>query len=286
MEGKTVIITGANGGIGKETTKKLAAMGAKVIMACRNQEAGKEARDEILKEVPTATLILKKVDTSDLQSVRDFCSDILATESRLDVLIHNAGMGGGVYYSELTKDDLNLTMATNHFGSFLMTHLLIELLKKSAPSRIVFVSSKLYVCASCNAENVNSYTIPFLLYSRSKRANMMFCFELAKRLAGTGVTANCLHPGVVDTGIFRLVPFPLSMIVDLMKWVIKTPEEGSRTSVYVASAPELEKVTGQYFRDGQLAVLRHKHTFDEKENYEFFEKSKELVRLTPNDPEI
>lgn len=221
-----------------------------------------------------------------MKSVRKFATDIRATETRIDVLIHNAGMGGGIVKGEQTPAGLNRIMATNHFGSVLLTHLLIDLLKAAAPSRIVFVSSKLYFCASCNADNVNSYALPYFLYCRSKKANMMTAIELARRLNGTGVTVNFLHPGVVDTGIFREVPFPFSLFFDGMRKFMKTPEEGAMTTVYVATEPSIEKISGKYFRDVGLAELRYAASFNDVENEKLLEVSKKFVGVTDDDPKI
>jgi NAD(P)-dependent dehydrogenase (short-subunit alcohol dehydrogenase family) len=195
MKGKTVIITGANSGIGRETTKDLAKKGARIIMACRNLELANQARDEIAKETGNEALVVMKIDMSSFQSIREFAKEFLAKEQRLDVLIHNAGYGGA-FAKHKSVDDIEITFAINHYGPFLLTHLLIEILKKSAPSRVVVVASDLYKLAKVNMQNLNPVTTwPAYLYYSSKGANIMFCTELARRLEGTNVTANCLHPG-------------------------------------------------------------------------------------------
>ncbi|KAJ8968871.1 hypothetical protein NQ317_008127 [Molorchus minor] len=257
MDGKTVIITGANGGIGKETAREIAKRGARVMMACRNTESGKAVRKDINK-----------------------------TESRLDVLIHNAGTGESKF--KKTEDDLELTMATNHFGPFLLTHLLIELLKKSGPSRIVVVASELYRLASLNLNNLNptSSWCPAYLYYVSKYANICFTLELARRLEGTGVTANCLHPGMVDSGIWRNVPFPLNFAFKVViKGFFKTPLQGCQTSVFLACSEEVQKVTGRYFMDCKERGLSG-GAADESKAKKLWELSEKFASLRPTDPKI
>lgn len=195
MEGKTVLITGANSGIGKETVRELAKKGARVIMACRNLISANTARDEIANDSGNQSIVCMKLDLSSMQSVREFAKDFINKESRLDVLIHNAGYAN-TFDKAVSVDGLELTMATNHYGPFLLTHLLIDLLKKSAPARIVVVASSFYRCSSVDLNNLNPIdSLPWFLYYASKAANIMFTTELSKRLEGTNITANCLHPG-------------------------------------------------------------------------------------------
>ncbi|KRT78347.1 dehydrogenase [Oryctes borbonicus] len=250
MKGKTVIVTGATGGIGKETAKNLAARGARVIIACRNTDYGNQVRDELVKETNNENIVVKKLDLASQKSIREFAKDINESESRLDVLIHNAGTAET--RSKVSEDGLELTMATNHFGPFLLTHLLIDLLKRSAPSRIVVVASELYRLASVNLNKLNPVNsfIPTYLYYVSKYVNIYFTLELARRLEGTNVTANCLHPGMIDSGIWRNVPVPLSWPLKLIiKSFFKTPEQGCQTSVHLAVSEELEGVSGKYYMD-------------------------------------
>lgn len=151
--------------------------------------------DEIANESGNQNIVCMKLDLSSLQSVREFAKDFNAKESRLDVLIHNAGYAN-TFDKAVSVDGLELTMATNHYGPFLLTHLLIDLLKKSAPARIVVVASSFYRLASVNLNNLNPIDgIPWYLYYMSKACNIMFTTELAKRLEGTNITVNCLHPG-------------------------------------------------------------------------------------------
>lgn len=178
-------------------------------------------------------------------------------------------------------------MATNHYGPFLLTHLLIDLLKKSAPSRIVIVASSLYRLASFNLENPNPVdTLPGYLYYASKEANIVFTRELSRRLEGTGVTANCLHPGLIDTGIWRSVPAPLSWgLALIIKGFFKTPKQGCQTTVMLAVDEKLEKVTGKYFSDCAESSVSAS-TSDMGRARKLWEISEKMVKLEENDPKI
>ncbi|XP_062560035.1 retinol dehydrogenase 14 isoform X2 [Armigeres subalbatus] len=285
MEGKTVIVTGANSGIGKETARDLAKRGARVIMACRNMETAAQARDEIVKETGNKNVVLKKLDLSSQGSIREFAADILKTESKLDVLVHNAGFAE-TFRKTKSVDGIEFTMATNHYGPFLLTHLLIDLLKRSAPSRIVIVASEMYRLASVNLNNLNPVnTLPAYLYYVSKSANIMFTRELARRLEGTNVTANCLHPGMIDSGIWRNVRFPLTLPMAVIKAFFKTNEEGAQTQLHLACSSEVEGISGKYFRDCKEAGLTAGIS-DMERAKKLWEESAKMVKLTDKDPKI
>ncbi|XP_058118582.1 retinol dehydrogenase 14 isoform X2 [Anopheles ziemanni] len=285
MEGKTVIITGANSGIGKETARDLAKRGARIIMACRNMETAKQAQDEIVKETGNQNVVVLKLDLSSQASVREFAAEVLRTERKLDVLVHNAGFAE-TFRKSKSVDGIEFTMATNHYGPFLLTHLLIDLLKRSTPSRIVVVASELYRFASVNLSNLNPVnTMPAYLYYVSKCANIMFTRELARRLEGTSVTANCLHPGMIDSGIWRNVPFPLTLPMRLIKSFFKTNAEGAQTSLYLACSEEVEGVTGKYFMDCKEAGLSA-GICDMERARQLWEESVKIVNLTSSDPKI
>lgn len=248
---------------------------------------------------------MKKLDLSSQKSIREFAADILKTESRLDVLIHNAGTAES--RTKVTEDGLELTMATNHFGPFLLTHLLIgicniyaflftvysltffkDLLKRTAPSRVVVVASELYRLASLNLNRLNPTDtyFPVYLYYVSKYANICFTRELARRLEDTGVTANCLHPGMIDSGIWRNVPVPLNWFMALIiKGFFKTPVQGCQTSVYLAVDPELEKVSGKYFMDCKERGLS-RGALDDNKAKKLWELSEGLAGLKETDPKI
>ncbi|XP_036729663.1 retinol dehydrogenase 14 isoform X1 [Balaenoptera musculus] len=262
MHGKTVLITGANSGLGRATAAELLRLGARVIMGCRDRTRAEEAAGQLRSEICQAgvpelgpdsggggELVVKELDLASLRSVRSFCQE---EEPRLDVLINNAGIFQCPYMK--TEDGFEMQFGVNHLGHFLLTNLLLGLLKSSAPSRIVVVSSKLYKYGDINFEDLNSeqnYNKSFC-YSRSKLANILFTRELARRLEGTNVTVNVLHPGVVRTNLGRHIHIPLLVkpLFNLVSWAFfKTPLEGAQTSIYLASSPEVEGVSGKYFGD-------------------------------------
>lgn len=242
--------------------------------------------EEIIDTTKNTKVLVNKLDLSSFASIRKFAEDINKTETQLDVLIHNAGYAQ-TFKKDKSEDDIELTMATNHYGPFLLTHLLIDLLKKSAPSRIVVVASSFYRLASFNLNNPNPVnTLPAYLYYASKEANILFTRELARRLEGTGVTANCLHPGVVDTGIWRSVPAPLSWPLALInKLFFKTPVQGSQTTVMLAVDEKLSTVTGKYFSDCRESTLSA-YVSDMNKARKLWEISEKMVKLEENDPKI
>ncbi|PIO29855.1 hypothetical protein AB205_0158830 [Aquarana catesbeiana] len=266
MRGKTVIVTGANCGIGKATAAELLRRQARVILACRDRGRAEEAARELRLEAGnTGEVVVKELDLSSLRSVRRFCQEVLKEEPRLDVLINNAGIFQCPYMK--TEDGFEMQFGVNHLGHFLLTHLLLGLLKSSAPSRIVVVSSKLYKYGEINFDDLNSeksYSRSFG-YSRSKLANILYTRELARRLEGTGVTVNSLHPGIVRTNLGRHINIPtlIKPVFHAVSWAFfKTPEEGAQTSVYLATSPDVEGVSGKYFGDCKEEELLPKATDD------------------------
>ncbi|XP_068955439.1 retinol dehydrogenase 14 isoform X2 [Petaurus breviceps papuanus] len=265
MRGKTVIVTGANSGLGRATAAELLRREARVILACRDRGRAEQAAAELRQEqaleraraqappaaegCPAGELIVKELDLASLRSVRAFCQE---EEPRLDVLINNAGVFQCPYMK--TEDGFEMQFGVNHLGHFLLTNLLLDRLKDSAPSRIVVVSSKLYKYGEIKFEDLNSelnYNKSFC-YSQSKLANILFTRELARRLEGTNVTVNVLHPGIVRTNLGRHINIPLLVkpLFNLVSWAFfKTPAEGAQTSVYLASSAEVEGVSGKYFGD-------------------------------------
>ncbi|ESO85369.1 hypothetical protein LOTGIDRAFT_154862 [Lottia gigantea] len=251
MTGKTAIVTGANVGIGKATALDLARRNARVILACRDLKKAEKAVKDIRGYTSNGELIVKQLDLASLKSVRQFCQDICQEESHLDVLINNAGVFQCPYMK--TEDGLEMQMGVNHFGHFLLTNLLLDLLKKSAPSRVVIVSSALLKRGKINFDDINSeesYS-PSKGYANSKLANALFARELSQRLQGTGVNVYCLHPGVVATDLGRhLVPQALlGVLRPLAGLVLKTSTEGCQTVVYCSVEPELDNETGNYYGD-------------------------------------
>jgi NAD(P)-dependent dehydrogenase (short-subunit alcohol dehydrogenase family) len=249
MSGKTCIVTGANSGIGKETALGLARMGAHVVMVCRNAGKGEAALEEIRRESGSSQVDLLIADMSSQASVRALADQIRQKYSRLDVLVNNAG--GGARAGTLSADGIEMTIAANHLGAALLTLLLLDLLKASAPSRIVNVSSEAHRRARLDINDL-PFKRPeyggFAAYGHSKLLMNAFTFELALRLAGTGVTANCLHPGVVATSIWGVnPPFVFKVIIALAKPFMLNSKEGAEVSLYLATSPGVAQVSGQYF---------------------------------------
>ena len=247
LEDRTFLVTGANTGIGKETARALSARGARVFVACRSQENGRRAIDEIAGETGSRSLELLSLDLGDLDSVRRCAEAFLAAGEPLHVLINNAGVAGG---RGMTTSGFERTFGTNHVGPFLLTSLLLDRLRASAPARIVNVSSIAhYEAPGIDWEAVRRPTKSLTgmpEYRVSKLANVLHAQELARRLDGTGVTTYALHPGVIASDIWRRVPWPVR---PLMKRRMDTPEHGARTSLYCATAPELAAESGQYYDD-------------------------------------
>lgn len=265
MNGKTVIVTGANSGIGRATAAGIVRLKGRVIMACRDRSSAEEAAREIQQETgaDSSLLSVRQLDLASLTSVHTFCQDIMKEEPRLDVLINNAGIYQCPYTK--TEDGFEMQFGVNHLGHFLLTHLLLDLLKRSTPSRIVVVSSKLYKHGHIDFEDLNSeqsYNKAFA-YSRSKLANLLFTLELGHRLEGSGVTVNALTPGIVRTNLGRHVHIPLlakPLFNLLSRSLFKSPEEGAATSVFLACSPDVDGVQGKCFADCQPQVLLDKAT--------------------------
>jgi len=247
MAGKTVLITGGTGGIGKATALGLAARGARVAITGRDADRAARAAGEI-RSVASAPVDVFIADLSSQQEVRRLAGDVLQTLDRLDVLVNNVG---GFWNSRrLTVDGLEYTFALNHLAPFLLTNLLLERLKDSGPARVVTVSSGAQAMGRmdfADLQGERAYSGQ-RAYNQSKLANVLFTYGLAARLAGTRVTANALHPGVVRTAFGAEDPGRLQgFLTPLVQRWMKTPEQGAQTSIHLASAPELEDVTGRYF---------------------------------------
>ena len=251
MSGKICIVTGANSGIGKETALGLAQMGARVIMVCRNAEKGKAALEEIRRESGSSQVDLLIAEMSSQASVRALGEQIQQKYPRLDVLVNNAS--SAALARTLSADGIEMTLATNHLGAALLTLFLLDLLKASAPSRIVNVSSteaqRLARLDTNDLQFERRKYSAVAAYRQSKLLMNAFTFELARRLAGTGVTANCLHPGAVATNIWSANQLPLivKLILPLAKLFMLNSKQGAAVSLYLATSPEVAQVSGEYF---------------------------------------
>ncbi|NXI80953.1 RDH12 dehydrogenase, partial [Rhipidura dahli] len=262
LEGKVVIITGANTGIGKETARDLAQRGkcsARVIIACRDIAKGEAAASEIRAETRNQQVIVKKLDLADTKSIREFAEKFLAEEKELHILINNAGVMLCPYSK--TADGFEMHLGVNHLGHFLLTFLLLERLKQCAPARIVNVSSLAHHGGRIRFHDLHGEKCynRGLAYCHSKLANVLFTRELARRLQGkfqrqAEFTANALHPGSVYSELVRH-SFVMTWLWKIFSFFLKTPCEGAQTSIYCAIAEELDSVTGQYFSDCQPAYV-------------------------------
>lgn len=259
MNTKTVIVTGANSGMGLATAKELALQGYRVVMACRNEEKGRIALQEVKSATGSKQIELMQLDLSSLHSVRNFVSQFMASHPRLDVLINNAGVV--CLKREETSDGFEMTLGVNHLGHYLLTRLLIPALKAAPKARIINVSSGAYKSGKIHQEDPNltkRYNV-IKSYSQSKLANILFTRELAERLEGTGITVNALHPGAVGTniGIDRTTGFGTAIMAVVKKLpFFLTPEEGASTAIYLATHPEVREITGQYFYEQKIQELK------------------------------
>jgi NAD(P)-dependent dehydrogenase (short-subunit alcohol dehydrogenase family) len=237
MGGKTVLITGGTSGIGKATAVALAAMGANVVVVGRSPERGEAALEEIRAQGHNQSVELMLADLSVQSEVRRLAEEFLERHDRLDVLVNNAGLVQSKRTE--TPDGIETTLAINHLAPFLLTNLLLERLEQSAPSRIITVSSE--------AQRWGYRGFP--VYGMTKLANIMFTYELAERLKGTGVSATCLHPGPVSTNFGQNNSGLMTLFFRAAKPFMRSPEQGADTLIWLASAPEVEGDSGKYFSD-------------------------------------
>ena len=248
MEGKRVLITGGNSGIGIVTAKELAKQGAEIVLACRDTTKTADALKVINAGASTPAINLP-VELDNLQSVRDLAANFLARYDRLDVLINNAGVFPPK--QRMTADGFEMQMGVNHLSHFLLTNLLLDCLKASTPSRVVTVSSKLHSGGKIDFDVFKGYDKynSQAAYNGSKLANVLFAVELAKQLEGTGVTSNVLHPGAVSTDIVRDLPWLIRKIIGM---IFISPEKGALTNIMLASDDALADSNGKYYDQCEL----------------------------------
>jgi retinol dehydrogenase 14 len=252
LRGKVCLITGASSGIGKETAIGLAKLGADLVLVCRAGTRGEAAAAEVRKRGVTVELLL--ADLASQAAVRAVAEGVRARHDRLHVLVLNAGEI--VPTRQLTEDAIERQLAVNHLAPFLLTQLLRDLLIAGAPARVVVVASQIEARGAIDFDDLmfarRRYE-PLRAYFQSKLANVLFTYELARRLDGTGVTANCLHPGVIATNLLADYEGRPRALGFLSQLTHPGPAKGAKTSIYLASAPELERVTGRYFREQREA---------------------------------
>ena len=251
LSGKTIIVTGANSGIGKFAPRGLARMGASVIMVARSRERGEKALKELQTATASNSVRLMLCDLSSQVSIREFAAAFESENDRLDVLLNNAG--SNYFKRHESVDGLELTFALNHMGYFVMTNLLLNIIKASAPARIVNVSSdehRVDRIAFDDLQREQDYGTN--VYAETKLMNVLFTYELARRLEGTGVTVNTMHPGFSRTNFGRRDNgFLGKFFVPVASLFGRSPERGAETATYLASSPEVDGVTGKYFVDKQ-----------------------------------
>jgi len=279
MKDKVVMVTGANSGIGKAASLALAKMGATTVIVARNKERGDAARSEIIRESRNDAVDLLLADLSSLQSVRQLVTEFQKKYSKLHVLINNAGLFN--QRRRVTTDGYENTFATNYLAPFLLTNLQLDLLQASTPSRIINVSSVGHYNGHINFDDLNlekEYG-GWKAYGQSKLALVLFTHELAKKLQGTGVTVNAVHPGTVATNIWSRPFGPVGFIMALPKLFMTSPERGAETIVYLASSPDANGLNGEY-----LEKLKVKKSSDESYNEEIAQRlwdvSAKLTRLS------
>jgi retinol dehydrogenase-14 len=285
MAGKTVLITGATSGIGRATAFGLAAMGACVAIIGRDRQRADDAAREI-RTTGGGQADVFIADLSSQSEVRRLAEEVMHRYTRIHVLINN--VGGYWKTRHITADGLERTFAVNHLAPFLLTNLLIDRLMQSAPARVIAVSSNAQAQGRINFDDLQgekSYS-GARAYSQSKLANVLFSYELARRLQGTPlpdqaiVTANVLHPGVVSTSFGAEDPASIQRVfIPLLRAFIKTPAQGAATSIHLASAPDLEQVTGRYFANNKLK-RSSKPSYDEAIAARLWQVSGDLVGLT------
>jgi NAD(P)-dependent dehydrogenase (short-subunit alcohol dehydrogenase family) len=247
LEGKTCLITGATSGIGRITAVAMARMGAELFLIYRDKLRAEETAVEIRNQTGNKNVHLLHADLGSQSQIRAAAAEFLAMARPLHVLINNAGLGNTKRM--VTDDGIEMVFAVNHLAYFLLTILLLDRIKQSAPARIVNVASEAHRFGTINFDDLSGARRyrTFGAYSQSKLANILFTYELARRLEGSGVTVNCLHPGGVASGLWtNNGPLP-QFIMKVGKLFLKTPQQGAQTTIYLASSAEVEGLTGKYY---------------------------------------
>ena len=289
MKGKICIVTGSNSGIGKETALSLAKTGAHVVMVVRSQDRGEKARLEIVKQTGNNSIDLMICDLSSMDSIRRFVKEFKRKYDRLDVLVNNAG--AMFNKREVTPEGFERTLAVNYLGPFLLTHELLDLLKSSAPSRIINVSSGLAKNGKVDLDDLQSeknykgskaYSkVRAPVYANTKLMLMMFTYELARRLKGSGVTANVLMPGFVATNLGKNSgSLSSSIMFKMVRPMQVSAKKGAETSIYLASSEDVKDVTGKCFIKKKEAMTCPA-SYDEEQQKCLWNKTESMLSLAP-----
>lgn len=289
MTGKTVLITGANSGIGKAAAVQLARLNATVVLACRSPERGAAALDEVKRASGNPRIELLPVDMASQASIRRACAGFVRDHSRLDVLIHNAAnFDHTLKQATLTEDGVETIFATNHVGIFLMTHLLLDTLKASTPSRIITVASKgliTYPFLDIEFDNLNGerkFSTQHAYY-HSKQAQVLYTYALAERLQGSGVTVNCVRVTNVAIPDERLTHLPgwQRKLYTIKRSMSITPERQAETYVYLAADSEAQNITGQYWDENNHPVRSNVKSYNRETQQRLWQETERLAGLRP-----
>ena len=248
LKNKIVLITGATSGVGRETARGLAKLGATIIFTTRDSLKGEKTKKKLIRSTHNKNIEMLFCDLASFESIRNCCKEFKSKYSRLNVLINNAAILD--YKRRVSKDGIENMFATNYLGPFLMTNLLLDVLKKSNPSRIINLTSGMHH-GTINFDDIESKKnfSGNEAYSQSKLGVILFTRFLAKKLDGTGVIVNCVNPGRNKTNILRDADI-LSRII--LKWNGKNPKNGAETSIYLASSPDVGNITGEYFSEKKI----------------------------------
>jgi NAD(P)-dependent dehydrogenase (short-subunit alcohol dehydrogenase family) len=278
MQGKICMVTGAASGIGAVTAWALAQQGAAVILVDRNSDEGMITANRIKQQTGNPAVEFMLADLSAQKEIRQLVQQFRSRYQRLDVLVNNAG--AFFRRRQETVDGIEMTFALNHLGYFLLTNLLLDTIKASAPARIINVSSRSHARAQINFDDLQSRSSyrGLQAYAQSKLAIVLFTYELARRLEGTGVTVNALHPGVVATNFATNNRGVVSLSMRLFRLAFISPEQGAQTSIYLATSPEIEGVTGKYFVE-KKAVPSSPASYDTATASRLWQVSAELTGL-------
>lgn len=276
MQNKTVVVTGATAGIGLVTARELARRGAHLTIISRSAEKCARVAEEIKADTGNSQVEYIAADLSIKEEVHRAAYDFKKRHPRLDVLVNNAG---GVFMSrQVTKDGIEMTFALNHLNYFLLTHLLLDVLKSSAPARVINVSSDAHRGAKVRFDDIQhekNYS-GFTAYSQSKLCNILFTYELARRLEGTGVTVNVLHPGFVASEFGKNNGFLMRLVLRLLTPMAKSNNDGASTSIYLASSREVDGVSGKYFVDTR-EVASDPNSYDQAAAEKLWNLSLEMI---------
>jgi NAD(P)-dependent dehydrogenase (short-subunit alcohol dehydrogenase family) len=284
MKGRTVVVTGATRGIGKESARQLLRMGADVVLVGRDAAKLASTEEELARERPGGAISRVRCDFASLASVRSAGSELLARHPQIHVLLNNAGALNTD--RKTTEDGHELTFQSNHLGCFLLTHLLRPALEKSGTpartARIVNVASAIHTRGAIDWADLGCANKPYAgmsVYATSKLMNVMFTYELSRRLAGTHVTANCLHPGVIGSGFGDHNTGWFGFGVKLVTPFLKTPVTGARTNVFLSSSAEVEGVTGRYYDDAARERRTSRASYDEDAQKKLWRVTEEILGL-------